>query len=78
LSRYADLTKPGTRVTVELIRDGKKVEVMVNLGQFEKGVQTKKVSAIRDFQDAVTRSSGETIPLLISREDHPLYISITR
>jgi len=138
LSRYAGLTKPGTRVTVELIRDGKKVEVMVNLGQFERGAQAiaeekeetilgmailnitpelaqhfdmkqsegvivvdvkpdtpadragiqkgdvilevdrKKVSNIREFQDAITRSSGETILLLISREGHLLYIPITK
>ena len=35
LSRYAGLTKPGTKVTIELIRDGKKMDLKVKLGEFE-------------------------------------------
>jgi len=37
LSRYAGLTKPGTTVQLELIREGKKMELTVELGEFEKG-----------------------------------------
>ncbi len=35
LSRYAGLTRPGTKVKMELIRDSEKMEIMVKLGEFE-------------------------------------------
>ncbi|MGA1796835.1 MAG: DegQ family serine endoprotease [bacterium] len=34
LSRYAGLTRPGTKVTMELFRDGEKMEITVKLGEF--------------------------------------------
>jgi len=37
LSRYAGLTKPGTTVQLEIIRDGKKMDLTAELGEFEKG-----------------------------------------
>ena len=36
LSRYAGLTKPGTKVDLELIRDGKTKKIKVKLGEFSK------------------------------------------
>ena len=35
LSRFAGLTRPGTKVKIELIRDGKSMELTVKLGEFE-------------------------------------------
>jgi serine protease Do len=35
LSRFAGLTRPGTKVEIELVRDGKKMEINVKLGEFE-------------------------------------------
>ena len=35
LSRYAGLTRPGTKVELELIRDGKTMEITVKLGEFD-------------------------------------------
>ncbi|MGA1825905.1 MAG: DegQ family serine endoprotease [bacterium] len=39
LSRYAGLTKPGTKVTLGLIREGKTMELSVKLGEYEKSAQ---------------------------------------
>ncbi|MGA1842027.1 MAG: DegQ family serine endoprotease [bacterium] len=35
LSRYAGLTRPGTKVEMELIRDGENMKITVKLGEFE-------------------------------------------
>ncbi|MBN2374011.1 DegQ family serine endoprotease [bacterium] len=41
LSRYAGLTRPDTKVEIELIRDGKIMELNVKIGEFEDGEKSR-------------------------------------
>ncbi|MGA1868627.1 MAG: DegQ family serine endoprotease [bacterium] len=48
LSRYAGLTKPGTSVELEFIRDGKRKTVKVKLGEFPKEGTRSKTSSTQE------------------------------